>query len=110
MTNAIAQLLNNPAFWVFLGTLVTAYYGYKQAVKMTPAGKAKTQARNASSFEELRSVVEVLQGELIKKDKRHKDDTDYILSQLKESREETTKCQIEIKRLRGVLVANGISE
>lgn len=88
MREALLALLNNPAFWVFLGTFVTTYFGYKQVVKKTPAGIAKQRVKNISSFEELRAVVEVLQGELIKKDKRHKDDTDYILSQLREARSE----------------------
>lgn len=88
MREAILALLNNAAFWGFLGTFVIAYFGYKQVIKKTPMGIAKQKVKNISSFEELRAVVEVLQGELIKKDKRHKDDTDYILSQLREARGE----------------------
>ena len=86
MKSALVQLLSNPAFWVFLGTFVTAYYGYKAVARRYPS--SKKAVKNASSFEELRAVVEVLQGELVKKDKRHKDDTDYLLSQLRELRDD----------------------
>lgn len=84
MLEAINNLLANPAFWTFLGLAIPAYFGYKKVVqKYTPRPVQK-----ASSFEELRAVVEVLQSELIKKDKRHKDDTDYLLGQLRAVRED----------------------
>lgn len=103
MQNALSSLVNNPAFWTFLGIFVTAYFGYKQVVKKSPAGLAKQKVRNANSFEELRAVVEVLQEELVKKDRRHKDDTDYILSQLREARREVGELT---KKLADALAAN----
>lgn len=96
ISQAIADLFNNPAFWVFLGTCVTSYYTYKAVIKRTPAGKAQAQVRNATSFEELRAVVEVLQQELIDKDKRHKADTEYMLLQLREAREEVRQLAIKL--------------
>jgi hypothetical protein len=131
MREAVLALLNNPAFWGFLGTFVVAYFGYKQVIKKTPAGIARQKVKNVSSFEELRAVVEVLQNELVKKDKRHKDDTDYMLSQLTEARGEARgyslklagalksaataeakadRCQSEVERLRKLLLAKGITE
>lgn len=71
----LLQLINNPAFWLFLGTFVTAYFGYKGIVKKEisnhPIKEAKKQIKNATNFDELRAVVEILQGELEKKDERH---------------------------------------
>lgn len=80
---AIEALFGNPAFWTFLGLAIPAYFGYKQVAK-----KYAPKPKQASSFEELRAVVEVLQGELLKKDKRHKDDTDYLLLQLRAVRDD----------------------
>ena len=124
MTTAIQTLVNNPAFWTFLGIAVTSYFGYKQVMKKTPVGKMKADVHNVSSFEELRAVVEVLQGELLKKDKRHKDDTDYILSQLREARSEVgrltqdladsvknnSQCTQKIAHLENKLKQHGLSE
>ena len=130
IAEAFSDLLRNGAFWTFLGVLVTSYFGYKEVTKRSPTGQAK-KVRNASSFEELRAVVEVLQSELVKKDKRHKDDTDYMLSQLTEARAEVRSlgtrladalkkaavadgraenCADEVERLKRVLLANGITE
>lgn len=92
MQEAITKLLDNPAFWTFLGIAVTAYFGYKQVIKKY----APKPIQKASSFEELRAVVEVLQGELIKKDKRHKDDTDYLLGQLRAVREDNRDLTIKL--------------
>lgn len=70
--DAIIRLLDNPAFWVFLGTLVTAYLGYKSVAAKNPQIQVKKKLRNATNFEELKAVVEVLQNELENKDKRHR--------------------------------------
>lgn len=82
MVEKIWELLNNEALWLFLGTFVTAYLGYKGLVRKMP-NKA---IRKANSFEEVIAVVELLQKELEKKDKRHKEDTEYLLGQVRDLR------------------------
>lgn len=96
ITHEISDLLNNPAFWTFLGVFATSYFGYKAIVSRTPEAKQKAAVKKATSFEELRAVVEVLQQELINKDKRHKADTEYMLSQLREAREEVRQLAIKL--------------
>lgn len=130
ITQAISELVKNGAFWTFLGVCVTSYFGYKEVARRSPTAQKKN-VKAANSFEELRAVVEVLQDELHKKDRRHKDDTDYMLAQLTEARHEVQllnarysdalhratqaeevaqKCGSEVRRLRKLLLANGISE
>lgn len=80
------QLLNNGAFWTFLGTITVAYFGYKVALvpylkdqkrKKIINGDIDSRVppmphlnvKKVSSFDELKEVVGVLQKELERKDK-----------------------------------------
>lgn len=83
--NEIHQLLANGYFWGFLGTLATAILGYKsvlapiieerrrrQYLASNGNGSAsKISIKKVTSFDELKAVVEILQGELERKDKAH---------------------------------------
>lgn len=84
--DTIRELFSNAAFWVFLGTAVTAFFGYKGIIARYP--KKIPDPKKASTFEELMAIVELLQGELTKKDKRYSDDINYVLQRIKELRDE----------------------
>lgn len=83
LAHQIGELLDNPAFFVFLGTCVTAFFTYKAAVlpmleqrrkqKVTD-GDGRVDPKKATSFDELKAVVEILQGELDRKDKAHQNE------------------------------------
>lgn len=88
---AVSELFRNEAFWVFLGGAVASYYGYKTV-------KAKNTPKKITNQEELIAVVELLQSELVKKDKRFKDDVDYLLARARDMRQEN-------EELRGKLAA-----
>lgn len=90
--DSILKLLDNPAFWVFLGTIVTSYLGYKGIVAKNPKSQVKKKIRNATSFEELKAVVEVLQNELENKDKRHR-------SELKQYDDKFDRVEAELRDL-----------
>lgn len=107
MLDYINNLSNNPAFWIFLGTLVTAYFGYKGIIKKTQPTKHKI--RTASSFEELRSVVEILQNELEKKDKRHRRELETYDEKFMELEAEIREIRMERNSMIKIMHENGLS-
>ena len=107
MLDYISNLLENPAFWTFLGIFVSSYFGYKAIVKKIPSPKQKI--KNASSFEELRSVVEILQNELEKKDKRHRKELENYDLKLEHIRDEMNEIILERNQMIVVMRENGLS-
>lgn len=105
----IGQLLNNGAFWVFLGTCVTAFYTYKAAVlpaleerrkKKVLDGNGRADPNKATSFEELKAVVEILQRELERKDEAHNRELIRAYSRIEAVEGENEKLYKEIEKLK----------
>lgn len=107
MYEAIKELLNNGAFWGFLGTFSVAYFGYKgllvPAIEERKKRKAaegngyahKINLQRVTTFEELKDVVGILQAELkrrieddIEKDKRHAAERQQWSAEVQELREQ----------------------
>jgi hypothetical protein len=80
--NDFHLLINNGAFWGFMGTVVVAFFGYrgllvpyiedqkrKKYTNGNGDGNYKMNIKRVTSFDELKAVVEILQNELDRKDK-----------------------------------------
>jgi hypothetical protein len=94
------ELLNNAAFWGFLGACVIAFFGYKGAVapyifkqrhKHLLNGEKRINVKRVTSFDELKAVVEILQKENERKDaalheqeKRHQSAMQYAYKRIDE--------------------------
>lgn len=89
---AILRLVDNPALWGFLGVFVTAYLSYRGIMRKNPQLGVKKKIRNATNFEELKAVVEVLQNELESKDRRHR-------SELKQYDDKYDRIEAELRDL-----------
>lgn len=82
---AIKALLNNGAFWIFLGTCVTAYFTYKGLLlPYQKRNKPQVMVRNASTFEELKAAVELLQTISERKDKQHSTEVSRLLKRIED--------------------------
>lgn len=109
LARQIGELLDNPAFFVFLGTCVTGYFTYKAAVlpvleqrrkqKVTD-GDGKADPKKATSFEELKAVVEILQGELDRKDKAHQNEMIRAYTRIEILEKTNSKMFDEIEHLK----------
>lgn len=112
LARQVGQLLNNPAFWVFLGTCVTAFFTYKAAIvpimderrkQRVTDSHGKADPKKATSFDELKAVVEILQGELQRKDVAHNNELIRAYTRIEALEKDNTKLYEEIDHLKARL-------
>lgn len=109
LARQISQLFNNPAFWVFLGTCVTGYFTYRAAVVPLIEERRKRKVtdeegnpdpKKATSFDELKAVVEILQRELVRKDEAHSRELIRAYTRIEAVEKENERCYTEIEKLK----------
>jgi hypothetical protein len=93
----------------FLGGILAAgisgYFIYITYRKRKP----KPRAKDATTFEELRSVVEILQAELEKKDKRHEHEVKTLYARIDRLTDENIQLHADVRNLFLILKKYNIS-
>lgn len=83
---ALRELLNNTAFWAFLGVFSTGYFGYKGLLlpyrEKQRRRNGRVDVKNVNTFEELKAAIELLQTIAERKDESHVKEVNRLLKRI----------------------------
>lgn len=98
---AVKQLLSNGAFWAFLGVFVTAYFSYKGLLLPYQKKRSgKVDVSKASTFDELKAAVELLQTISERKDGQHSREVVRLYERITHLEETNNQLYDEVERLK----------
>lgn len=102
--DALSELLNNGAFWAFLGVFSTAYFTYKGLLipyrDRQRKARGRVDVKNVSTFEELKAAIELLQTIAERKDAYHAKEVVRLLGRIKTLEDANDLLYTEIEHLK----------
>lgn len=99
MLDAFHDLINNSAFWLFMGTLVSAVFAYRTAWIPYRNRNKPVNVAKASSFEELKAAVEILGDVIERQDKAHMGEVNRLYKRIGKLEENEDRLTLKVDTL-----------